>query len=73
MDELTRERFGPRPRALRPELDDIDLIIERRQILLGEDVDRAEAEKAQTLRLRAERLKRERRLVKAIRRARESA
>jgi hypothetical protein len=61
MDDLTRERFWPRPTAAILE-DEIELIIQRRRILLGET-----ALTTKQLRARARAMKRDRQLATAIR------
>jgi len=69
MDELTRERFWPNPLPP-PVFDDMDAIVERRKVLVGDDSEsrRLVSEVDRTARLRAYRLIRDRKLVKAIRR-----
>lgn len=69
MDDLTRERFEPVARRFKPRADEIDLIIERRRILTGETSDRAEVEQERANHIRAARMKRDRLLVRAIRKA----
>lgn len=61
MDDLTRERFWPRPTAAEL-VDEIELIIQRRRVLLGE----TELTTKQ-LRARARAMKRDRQLARAIR------
>lgn len=67
MDDLTRERFWPKP--LPPPLptgDGLEAILERRRILL-DDQDYGKAERDQQARLRAQSMARQRKLVRAIR------
>ena len=67
MDDLTRERFWPRP--LPPPLptgDGLEVILERRRVLLG-DEDYGRAERDQQARLRAQANTRHRKLARAIR------
>jgi hypothetical protein len=65
MDELTRERFWPRP--LPPAPEPVEDIVTRQMVLVGDDDPHAPADAMQDARLRAEALMRSRRLARAIR------
>jgi hypothetical protein len=69
MDELTRERFWPLPKPAPVYGDESEWVEERRRILLGDDGRTRQAEEAQRARLRLVRLKRDQKLIAAIRSA----
>lgn len=66
MDDLTRERFWPKPLPIPLPPDNFDEIAARRAILVGADTDLIE--RRRHARLRAVKLKAELRLIAAMRR-----
>ena len=63
MDELTRERFWPKPKPVPVDDDQYEVIMERRRVLL----DDPEYDPGPNLRARANAMKRDRRLARVIR------